>query len=168
MVKVERSTLLQVITKPKNLTSLNLWKVCIFAVQSIADLGLRAESSWSILLTDLAEALSATCPLTFMLIGFPSETLADSDLTVPTRFVDPAYPIGMTGDPRGILDKVSYRGSDLKQWLEDTADNAIREPVLLEGSTPTGDEFDDDDDDDDPSDDLDDDDISEEHLTEDE
>jgi len=165
MVKVERSTLLQVITKPRNLTSLNLWKVCI-AVQSIADLDLHSKAStWSILLTDLAEALPATCPLTFMLIGFPSETPTEANLTVPTRFVDPAYPFGLTGDPRGLRDRVSYRGSDLKQWLEDTANYAVRDPTLVERSTPTGDEFDDDDDDDE-SDDLDDDDISEDHLSE--
>jgi len=164
MVNVEKTTLLQVITKPENLTSLNLWKVCISVGYSddLDDL----PSSWSTLLTDLLKKLPATSALSSMLIGFPSEVISmEGAITVPTRFIDQPEVFSQTRGLRGAVDRVSYRGPDLKHWLEDYAAIAVRESSLLQRQELSLDEEEDEDDDDDDldgfDDDLDDDDISE-------
>jgi len=128
MVNVERTTLLHVITRPKKLVSLNLWKVCITLcdsngqvnvtslVNNIADL----PTMWNVLLTELIEALPATSTLTSMLIGFPAEVVPVArPKPIPIRF-------GFTEDPNVSIQTASYRGPDLKQWLEETAARTAR------------------------------------------
>lgn len=122
MLTVSASILLGVISKPRNLKSLNLWKVAL-CVDFVPDVN-ETPTSWCAFLRDFIPLVPAT--LTSMLIGYAFEVLSYQYLDwVPVRFADQPPSSGEPGIPQ--QDRVSYHGIDIREWLGDTAACAVRE-----------------------------------------
>lgn len=138
MVIVSGENLLRVISKPKNLTSLNLWKVCLLVKHDpkvdYSHVN-SPPSAWKLLLRGLSNDVPPA--LSSMLIGFPSEILGYGiNCPIPNAFVSEQYRKSGINYPGAIRSQVSYQGNELGQWLVDLAKDVQRESPLSYYESP--------------------------------